>query len=323
MNTRLAWLLFAAATFATSAPSWAQDFPNRPIRIICPASAGTVTDVMARLFANQLNTRLGWTVLIENRAGGDFFPSTLAVVQAPADGHAIFQIPAGLTILPALRNDLPWELKRDLLPLVRAVNIPLLLVAPPSLPANNLQEFIAYAKANPGKLSYGAVGNASPTALALEYLKQAFALDMVLVPYKDGAVMTPDLVAGRIDAGINLVGATAGLIKEGKLKPITLFGSQRAPALPNLPTAAESTKNPDMEITSWTGFAIRTGAPKAVSDRLERELLAITKLPEVRERLLQLEYEPLSEDSATFAKRIDADLLKFGKLIRDAKLAAK
>ena len=203
------------------------------------------------------------------------------------------------------------------------MNIPLLLAAPMSLPANNLQEFIAYAKANPGKLSYGAVGNASPTTLAVEYLKQAYSLDMVLVPYKDGAVMTPDLVAGRIQAGINLVGATAGLIKEGQLKPVTLFGGQRAPALPQLPTAAESTKNPDMEITSWTGFTIRTGTPKAVSDRLERELLAVARLPEVRDRLIQLEYEPLAEDSATFAKRIDADLLKFGKLIRDAKLGGK
>ena len=316
-------LLILAALLVAAAPSIAQEFPARAIRIICPASAGTVTDVMARLFASQLNTRLGWTVLVENRAGGDFFPSTLALTQSPADGLTVYQMPAGLTILPALRNDLPWDLKRDILPLVRAVNIPLLLAAPMSLPANNLQEFIAYAKANPGKLSYGAVGNASPTTLAVEYLKQAYSLDMVLVPYKDGAVMTPDLVAGRIQAGINLVGATAGLIKEGKLKPVTLFGGQRAPALPQLPTAAESTKNPDMEITSWTGFTIRTGTPKAVSDRLERDLLAVARLPEVRDRLIQLEYEPLAEDSATCAKRIDADLLKFGKLIRDAKLGGK
>lgn len=118
--------------------------------------------MMTRLFASQLNTRLGWTVLVENRAGGDFFPSTLALTQSPADGLTVFQMPAGLTILPALRNDLPWDLKRDILPLVRAVNIPLLFTATTSLPSNNLQEFIAYAKMNPGKLSYGAVGNASP-----------------------------------------------------------------------------------------------------------------------------------------------------------------
>jgi len=323
MIKRISLSLATAMLLAAGTASVAQEFPTKPIRLVTPVTPGTVTDTMARVFANQLNARLGWTVIIDNKPGGDFFPSALSVLQAPADGYSMYHIPAGVTILPATRNDLPWDLKRDFHPLIRAVNIPLLLAGTASLPANTLPEFIAYAKANPGKLSYGGIGTASPTTLAVEFLKQAYGLDIVLVPYKDGATMTPDLVAGRVQAGINLVGASSGLIKEGKLKAITLFAGQRTPVLPQLPTAAESMKNPDMEITSWTGFAVRTGTPKAVSDRLERELLAVARLPEVRDRLLQLDYEPLTEDSATFAKRIDLDLARFGKLIRSAKIEMK
>jgi len=323
MHKRISQLLAAALLAGSTSFAAAQEFPTKPIRLVTPVTPGTVTDTMARLYANHLNSRLGWTIVIDNKPGGDFFPSTLSVLQAPADGYSIFHIPAGLTILPATRTDLPWDLKRDLLPLTRAVDIPLLFTATASLPANNLQEFIAYAKANPGKVSYGGVGTASPTTLAVEYLKLAYGLDIVLVPYKDGAVMTPDLVAGRIQAAVNLVGSFTALIKEGKLKPITLFGGQRSPALPQLATAAESTKNPDLEITSWTGYAVRTGTPKAITDRLERELLAVARLPEVRERKVQLGYDPLVEDSAGFAKRIDLDLGRFGKLIRDAKIQMK
>jgi tripartite-type tricarboxylate transporter receptor subunit TctC len=301
----------------------AQEFPSKPLRIISPASAGTVTDTSARLYANQLNSRLGWTVLVENRAGGDFFPATLALTQSPADGHTLYQMPAGLTILPATRKDLPWDLQRDIQPIARVLNIPLLVAAHPSVPGNTLMEFVAHAKANPGKLSYGAVGLASPTTLAFEFLKQTYGLDIVLVPYKDGAVMTPDLIAGRIQLSVNLVGAFVPHIKDNKVKAVTLFGGRRMPALPNLPTATEATGNADMEITSWTGFTIRAGAPKAVADRLEREILAVSRVPEVRERLAQLDYEPLSEDAATFAKRIESDLKKFDKLIRDAKLDLK
>jgi tripartite-type tricarboxylate transporter receptor subunit TctC len=316
-------LSLALSLFTTALPAGAQDFPNKPIRLVTPVTAGTVTDVMARYFADQLKVRAGWTVLVDNKPGGDFIPSALSVIQAPADGYSVYHMAAGLTILPATRKDLPWDLQRDFHPLARPVNIPVLLTANPSLPANNLTELIAYAKANPGKLSYGGIGTVSPTTLAVEYLKQAYALDIVLVPYKDGATMTPDLLAGRVMLGVNLVGAFVPHIKDNKLKPITLFGGRRTPALPNVQTSVEATSKADMEITSWTGFAIRSGAPKAVSDRLEREIMNVMRQPETRDRLLALDYEPVIEDSAAFAKRIESDLARFGKLIRDAKLDIK
>jgi tripartite-type tricarboxylate transporter receptor subunit TctC len=272
---------------------------------------------MARLFASQLNTRLGWTVLVENRAGGDFFPSTLALTQSPADGLTVYQMPAGLTLLPALRNDLPWDLKRDILPLVRAVNIPLLLAAPMSLPTNHLQEFIAYAKANPGKLSYGTPGVGTPQHIAGELFCFLAGIKMEHIPYR-GANMA-DLMSGVVQVGIQNAGAAMPLVRDGRVRGIAVTSLKRTPSAPDLPTLAEQ-GFPGFEATSWFALLGPANLPRPIVDKVRAESLKVLADKEMEKKFSAMGLDLVGSTPEETAAAIAADIPKWAKVIRDANI---
>lgn len=313
---RMLLLSALAGALLGALPSQAQTYPNRPIRIIVPFAAGGSSDVMARGLGKQLAEQMGTQVVIENRPGGGGGPAMEAVVKSPADGHTLLYGTIGTnSVAPVLFKNLPVDPNRDLLPVSLLALNPSVLIVHADLPIHTLPELIAYAKANPGKLSYASAGNGSISHLATELLKTSAQIDMLHVPYKGGGAASADLLAGNVSLMIETITNAQTLVKTGKVRAIANSGSRRWPTAPDLPTFAEAGV-PGYQVDSWTGLFVAAGTPKAIVDRLSAEVAKASRDPGYRNAMAQLGVEAASSTPDAFASFVRAEMTKWARVVQ-------
>lgn len=313
---RMLLLSALASALLGALPSQAQTYPNRPIRIIVPFAAGGSSDVMARGLGKQLAEQMGTQVVIENRPGGGGGPAMEAVVKSPADGHTLLYGTIGTnSVAPVLFKNLPVDPNRDLLPVSLLALNPSVLIVHADLPIHTLPELIAYAKANPGKLSYASAGNGSISHLATELLKTSAQIDMLHVPYKGGGAASADLLAGNVSLMIETITNAQTLVKTGKVRAIANSGSRRWPTAPDLPTFAEAGV-PGYQVDSWTGLFVAAGTPKAIVDRLSAEVAKASRDPGYRNAMAQLGVEAASSTPDAFASFVRAEMTKWARVVQ-------
>jgi tripartite-type tricarboxylate transporter receptor subunit TctC len=293
-------------------------FPSRPIRFVVPFPPGTTTDVVARLVAQRGGDRLGHPIVVDNRSGASGTIGVETVARAAPDGYTWG---LGTTTTHALAHilspKLAYDPVRDFAPVVLLGDSPYFLTTYPALPAANMKEFIAYARANPGKLHYASVGNFSVAHLSGELLKKAAGIDMVHVPYKGSTLALIDLLAGRIQLNISTIAASLPQVKAGKLRALAVTSPQRVPALPQTPTVAES-GFPGYQASLWMGVFAPARTPGTVVALLNREFNSILALAEMREALADQAFEPGALTPDAFARLIREDTARWRKVIEES-----
>jgi len=312
-------LLVAAVVLAAAMPALAQDYPNRPIRFIVPYPPGGGTDVVARIMSDALAADLGQPIIIDNRGGAAGNVGTDIAAKAAADGYNILFTLSSHTINPKLYDKLPFDVERDFVPISLAALIPQILVVHPSVPANNVQELIALAKANPGKLNYASVGTGSPGHIAGELFKIKTGVDIVHIPYKGGGPAVVDTIGGQVQLLFVSMPAAWQHVKAGKLKAIAVASAKRSVAAPDLPTIAESGV-PDYAVESWYGALAPAKTPPAAVARLNAAFAKVLGNPQIKEKLLAQGAEAAPSTQAEMDRVIKEELEKWDLVIKTAKI---
>ena len=302
----------------TSSDAFAQNYPNRPIRVLVPFAAGGAVDVLARLVGQKLSESFGQPVIIENRPGAGSNLASDILAKSPPDGYTVLQTVNGIAISPSLYKSLPFDSQKDFIAVTQIVQSQLILVANPKLPANNVSELIALAKSKPGALNYGSTGVGNPLSLTMEMLKSAAGLEIQPVTYRGDAPANAALIAGEIQLGVMPMSTTLPLVEGGQLKALAVAGSKRSPAMANVPTIAETI--PGFDSTSWQGYFLPAGTPRDIVVKLQQETAKVLKLPEVIERLRAGGNEGIGSTPEEFDARFRGDIVKFAKIIADAKI---
>src|SRR5262245_28458704 len=324
MLPRRRFLQLAAVALAVPAATrrvLAQAYPTRPVRCIVGYPAGGATDTVMRIVGNTLSERLGQPVVIENRPGAATNIAAQAVVTAPTDGHTLLFAATTNAINAALYETLPFNFLRDIAPVSGLVEMPLALVAYPSIPPKSVAEFIAYAKANPGTINVASFGTATISHLAIELLKTMTGINVVHVPYRGGAPMVTDLLGGRVQAGIDALPNVLPHVQRGALRALAVMSARRAAALPDVPTAGETVAG--YEVGTWTGVGAPAGTPADIVEKLNREINAALATPAVKARLAEIGATPIFCTPAEFGALVAAETRKWAKVIKSAGLKAE
>jgi tripartite-type tricarboxylate transporter receptor subunit TctC len=270
-----------------AAAAHAADFPNKPVRLIVGAAAGSTGDVLARVLGDQASVLWKQPAIVDNRPGGGGVIASQAVLGAPPDGHTVF-IAAGsyLTITPLTTANLPFDFDKDFTPIAFVAEIPLVIGVHPAVPYRTVPEFIAYAKANPGKINYAANTPGTFPHLATEYFAQRGQVQLNFVPYKGSAAALQDLMGGRLDIVVEGVAALGGAIKGGALRPLAVTSLRREPTLPDVPAIAESI--PDFSAVGFYAVLLHARTPEAMAAKLSDDFRSVLARPEVEKRLADL-----------------------------------
>jgi tripartite-type tricarboxylate transporter receptor subunit TctC len=316
--------LLAAAAAAPFAAAWgpaaAQAWPARPIRLVVTFAAGGGADFAGRTVGARLAEQLGQSVLVDNRAGGGGLIGNDIVAKAPPDGYTLLLGAAGpMVVAPHLYPSVPYDPVKDLVPVAHIASTPFVLTVSPGVAANTLAELIAFAKANPGKLTYGSSGTGGTPHLAGELFTRMAGVNMVHAPYKGLAPAINDLLGGHIQVLFADTGLVLPHIKAGKLKALAVTGTRRTPLLPDLPTVPEAGL-PSYSAGSWYGFLAPAGTPADVMNRLNAEVRTALGHPELQKQLGTQGMEPLAMSREQFAALLREDFDKWGKLIREANI---
>jgi tripartite-type tricarboxylate transporter receptor subunit TctC len=313
--------LAVACTAVTGPALSAEPYPSKPIRLIVPFPPGGPTDVMGRVVAKVLGDKLKQTVVVENRPGAGGNLGTDTAAKSPADGYTLLlSAVSSLAIAPSLYPKLPYDVARDFTPITRVGITKGAIVAHPSTPFNDLKGLVAYAKANPGKLSYGSSGIGTANHLAGEMLQAAAGIEMEHIPYKGTAPLVQDLLGGQLPLSIeSSLSSAAANVKSGKLKGIAIITATRAPLLPDVPTVAEQ-GYPGFDVPIWFGLLGPANLPKDIVTLLNEAVVEGLKSPEAVERFAQIGAEPSTTTPEQFAEYIRAEGVRWGKVIRDAKI---
>ena len=308
--------LAAAATLPLGAA--APHYPTKPITIVVPFAAGGTTDILARLVGQHLSTELGQPVVVENKAGAGGNIGAAFAAKAAADGHTLFMGTVGThAINAALYKKLPYDPIKDFAPLTRVAMVPNLLVAHPSQPFKTVQEMIAYAKANPGKINFGSPGNGASPHLSGELFKSMTKVDMVHVPYKGSAPAVSDLLGGQISIMFDNLPSVIPHVRGGKLRAIAISTAKRSADLPDVPTIAEAGV-PGYEATSWFGLFAPAATPAPVLAKISTALGKVLANAEVKKKIDDQGGEPANETPAEFADFIQKESLKWGKVVKES-----
>jgi tripartite-type tricarboxylate transporter receptor subunit TctC len=308
----------AAALPAAGQPAWAQAYPARPVRIVVPVAPGGANDVTARLIGQWLSERLGQQFVIENRPGAGTNVGTEAAIRASADGYTLLIAGSNAAINATLFQSLNFNFIRDTAPIASIVRVPQLMQVNPSLPARSVPEFIAYAKANPGKIAMGSGGNGSPAHVVGEYFKLTTGTDLTHVPYRGAAPAVTDLIGGQIQVAFTEMATSLGHIKAGKLRALAVTTTARSEALPDVPTLSEFV--PGFEASQWIGLVAPKDTPPAIIGKLNGEIGAALADPKMKARFAELGGMVLPGTPADFGRLIGDDTEKWGKVIRAAKI---
>ena len=311
----------AAALPALSRIAGAQTYPSRPVRVIVPAPAGGGYDIVARLISQWLSERLGQQFVIDNRPGGGSNIGTEAVVRAPADGYTLLMVAPANAINTSLYEKLSFNFIRDIAPVAGIIVVPNVMLVHPSVPAKSVPEFIAYAKANPGKINLASGVIGSPSHVSGELFKIMTGTDMLLVSYRGGGPALVDLLGGQVQVMFNSLPASIEYIKAGTLRALAVTTATRSEMLPGIPIMGEFV--PGYEAPTWYGVGVPKNTPAEIIDKLNQEVNAALADPKVKARLADLGGTPLPGSPAEFGKLIAEETEKWAKVIRAANIKAQ
>jgi tripartite-type tricarboxylate transporter receptor subunit TctC len=306
----------AAALSGIAPAASAQNYPARPLRLIVGYPAGGSTDLVARIMGAWLTDRLGQSVVIENRPGAGTNLAVQAVVASPPDGYTLLFAATTNAINTTFHSTLPFDFLRDLAPVAGLVELPFVMEVNPSLPANTVAEFIAHAKANPGKINAASFGTGTVSHMAWELFKLMAGVEMVHVPYHGGAPMVTDLIGGRVQAGIDALPNSLPHIRSGALRALAMTGPARSDALPDVPTVGETVAG--YEVSGWTGIAVPAGTPAAIVATLNREINAGLSDPRIAARLAEVGGRPILVTAEQFGAMWQRDTDKWAKVVKFA-----
>jgi tripartite-type tricarboxylate transporter receptor subunit TctC len=304
----------AMALPAVSRRARADDYPARPVRIVVPYPAGIAPDIVTRLIAQSLSQQFNQQFIVDNRPGGASNIGTELVARAPADGYTLLTLTMTNTINVSLYDNLNFNVLRDIVPVAGLAQLPLVLVVNPSLPANTLPEFIAYAKANPGKINYASVGSGAATNVAGELFNQLAGVSLINVPYRSNYL--PDLISGQVQASFNPILQSIPFIRAGKLRALAVTGAKPSDALPGVPLAAEFV--PGYQASVWDAMGAPAKTPPEIIERLNKAINAAANSPEIKARYADLGAEPMIMTAAELGKYMAAETDKWGQVVRDA-----
>ncbi len=291
-------------------------YPNGPLKMIVPFPAGGPTDVMARLVSNKLGDALGQPIYVENKAGAHGAIGMQTALAAPADGQTLVMVSIGTNgINPGLYKKLSYDVNKDFVPVSLLVTVPIVIVTRVDAPYGDLAGLLAYAKANPGKLTFASAGNGGSSHLVPEMFMLRSNIDMVHVPYKGTAPAISDVLAGQVNLMFDTLLTSTQHIQSGMLKIIATTTAKRLPSYPNVPTVSESVL-PGFEASSWYGLEVKAGTPPEIVQRLSAELAKIMKMPDVRERLDQLSTFAVGSTPEEFARFQKSEQDKWAKVIQ-------
>jgi tripartite-type tricarboxylate transporter receptor subunit TctC len=311
----------AAALPAVSCIAWAQNYPARPVRVVVGYTPGGANDIVARLMGQWLSERLGQQFVIDNRPGGGSNIGTEAVVRASPDGYTLLMAGAYNAINATLYDKLNFNFIRDIAPVASVIRSSNVMVVNPSVPAATVPEFIAYAKANPGKLTMASAGKGAPSHLSGELFKIMAGVDMVHVPYRSGGPALTDLIGGQVQVFFGSISASIGYIRTGKLRALAVTTATRSEALPDLPTVGEFV--PGYEASAWFGIGAPKATPAEIADTLNKEVNAALADPKMKARLADLGGTALPGSPTDFGELIAHETEKWGNVIRALDIKAE
>jgi tripartite-type tricarboxylate transporter receptor subunit TctC len=306
-------LAVAYACFGLPASAAADDYPSRPIRLLVGFAAGGPTDILARVMAQHLAQRLGQQIVVENKPGAGGNTATEAVINAPPDGYTILTAATANAINTSFYRKLPFDFMRDIVPVAGLGRISYVMALNPSVPATTVAEFIAYAKANAGKINFASGGVGGSNHLAGELFKANTGIDIVHVPYRGNAAAYADLISGRIQLIFADIGSSLAHVKSGALRGIAVTSRAPLPSLPGLPTVAETV--PGYEASAWYGFGVPKGTPREVVEKLNREINQGLADPAILARFRDIEAEPLVFTPGEFAAFMTAEAKRWAQAV--------
>ena len=314
---RIASVAVFALAFAAG-PVFAQQYPNKPVRVIVPWPPGQATDLAARIVAEKIGQSLGQTFVIDNRPGAGGQIGSEAVVKAPPDGYTLLASSSGpLSIMPNLQK-IPYDPLKDLVPVSLTAKAPFALIAHPSFPAANAREFVAQVRANPGKYTFSSSGTGATAHLFAELFNSAAKLKAVHVPYKGSAPAMTDLIGGQINYAVETVASVVGHVKAGRLKVFGVTTAQRTASLPDVPTLAEAADLPGFDAAAWIGYSAPAGTPREIVARLSEEIQKAMRGPDMRERYVALGLDQASSTPEEMAAYMVREQERYATIIKNA-----
>ncbi len=322
---RRRFLGLATATAAVAAmprAARAQAYPDRPVRMVVPYAPGGPTDTVTRLIAQKLSERLGKQFFVENIGGGGGNIAMGRVAKMPPDGYTLLMVNPSYVVNPTLHREIPYRFEKDFDPVSLAVLTTLVIATHPSVPAQTLKELVAVIRANPGKYSYASPGTGTPGHLVGETFRLSLDLDLVHVPFNSAGLAVGSAVGGHTQICFASPSPAAQQVIEGRLRGLAVTSKDRSSALPDVPTTAEA-GYPDIAGDNWQGIVAPAGTPKQIVDFLQRELVAIVKLPDVKERLAVLGFEPVAGTPEEFARHVRTEFEKWAKVIKSSNIKAE
>jgi tripartite-type tricarboxylate transporter receptor subunit TctC len=310
--------ILIGGTIGVNLSAAAQNYPNKPIKIIVPATAGGGADFIARTLSVQLGEYLGESIVIENKSGASGTIAAEYVSKSPPNGYLVLMAQStSMVIAPHLYKSLNYDTIKDLQAVTQVAQMPFILAVNAKLPVNNIKEFIAYAKANPGKLNFSTSGNGAGSHLAGEMFNSATGAKMVHVPYKGAGPALNAVVAGEVEVAFIPIVAALPLVKDGRLKALAVTTSVRSMAAKDLPTLVEAGL-PGYDINTWFGMFVPANTPAPIVDLLYKETSRALKQPEIRERFLKEGADPIGSTPAEFSALVKAEFVKFAKVVKDS-----
>ena len=314
--------LIALFALAATPSARADDYPTRPVTLVVPYTPGGSTEILARIVAQKLGERLGQAVVVEMKPGAGTVIGATAVAQAPPDGYTLLMAtPTPLAINVTVHKTLPYDPAKDFMPLAMVASAPFLLLVNPSLPVHSVKELIAYAKANPGKLSYGSGGVGAPHHLYMELFKSMTGTQMTHVPYKGSLPALTDVVGGHIQLMFCDIPPAAGMISAGKVRVLGVSTAERVASYPDVPTVAE-TGVPGFAVAGWFMIVAPAQTPAPIVDKLHKQLIAVMTEPDVKARIDQLSLVSLPTPSvADMQAYVKSEIARWGKIVQQAGIA--
>jgi len=320
---RRAWLvrglagMLAASSLAAPLTAGAETWPARPVQLLIPYPPGGSADLLARPVAAKLQEKLGQPVVLDYRPGAGGTIATQALARAKPDGYTLIMVLAAHAINASLYPKLPYDTRKDFAPVSLVANLPMILAGSSSLRASNVQELIAEARANPGKLTFASAGNGNTGHLAGELFDSVAGIKMTHVPYKGSAQVVTAMLSGEVQLTFDSISTTLPHVKSGKLRALAVTGSQRAAVAPDVPTLAEAGV-PGISITGWYAVLAPAGTPQPVVDRLSTEIATVLRQPDLKATLATNGYEPVGSTPAALRTHIDAEINRWNKVVKDS-----
>ena len=302
-----------------SSSAFAQNYPNKPVKIIIPFPAGGVTDIAGRLIAQRLSERLGQQFYIENIGGAGGNLGMAQVARAPNDGYTVLLSSSSVSVNPSLYANMPFDPEKDLAPVTKAGGSPNSWLVNPNFPAKTMKDLVELIRKEPGKYSVGSPGAGTTPSLSIEQLKHDLKLNFVTVPFAGGGPMTQSLLGGHVPIVCGAIGNSVALIKDEKIRALGITDKKRLETLPDIPTLDEMGIK-DQEAETMAGVFVPAGTPKEIIDVLQKEIAAVVKSPDIKARLLEVGVVPEGNTPAEFAAYLKADIAKWKKVIADAKI---